>query len=184
LLSEVERLVDLGIFRPATRSTAPFRAQAFIAKNANKCRLVVNLKPLNDFCAKPVFTIEGVNELAAMIKPKTWTWSVDLKDAYYALRVAPHCRRYFSFKILCGGVLIERDVESLSFGWCCSPRVFAKVLRAFGTAARRQGIATLAYLNDLAFSVYGSKEQAMEAQAWATRNLEAAGLTVHPTQGQ
>ena len=184
LLSEVERLDDLGIFRPATRSSAPFRAQAFVAKNANKRRLVVNLKPLNAFCAKPVFTMEGVKELAAMIKPKAWMWSVDLKDAYYALRVAPHCRRYFSFKILCGGVLIERDVECLSFGWCCSPRVFTKVLRAFVTAARRQGIATLAYLDDLAFSVHGSREQAMEAQAWVTRNLEAAGLTVHPTKGQ
>ncbi|KAJ1464196.1 hypothetical protein T484DRAFT_1560237, partial [Baffinella frigidus] len=48
----------------------------------------------------------------------------------------------------------------------------------------RQGIATLAYLDDLAFSVHGSKEQALEAQAWVTRNLAAAGLTVHPTKGQ
>ncbi|KAJ1463755.1 expressed protein, partial [Baffinella frigidus] len=48
----------------------------------------------------------------------------------------------------------------------------------------RRGIATLAYLDDLAFSVHGSKEQALEAQAWVTRNLAAAGLTVHPTKGQ
>ena len=89
LLSEVERLDDLGIFRPATRSSATFRAQAFVAKNANKRRLVVYLKPLNAFCATPVFTMEGVKELAAMIKPTAWMWSVDLKDAYYAQRVAP-----------------------------------------------------------------------------------------------
>jgi hypothetical protein len=184
LLSEVERLDTLGVFRPATCSSEPFRAQAFIATNAAKRRLVVNLKPLNAFCGKPVFTMEGVKELAAMIKPDAWLWSTDLKDAYYALRVAPQCRRYFSFKLLCGGVLIERDVECLSFGWCCSPRIFTKVIRAFVTAARRRGIATLAYLDDLAFSVHGSKEQALEAQAWVTRNLAAAGLTVHPTKGQ
>ena len=184
LRSEVERLDGLGVFRPATRSSAPFRAQAFIAVNSSKRRLVVNLKPLNTYCDKPVFTMEGVKELAGMIKPKSWMWSVDLKDAYYALRVAPHCRRYFSFKLLCGGELIERDVECLSVGLCCSPCIYTKVVRAFVTAARRQGIATLAYLDDLAFSVHGSKEQALEAQAWVTRNLEASGLTVHPTKGQ
>jgi len=124
--------------------------------NSGKQRLVVNLKPLNPYCDKPVFTMEGVKELAGMIKPKSWLWNVNLKDAYYA---HPTAGATYCSSFSAEGGLVDRNIEWLSFWWCCSPRIYTKVVRAFVTAARRHGIATLAYLDDLVLSVHGSKGQ-------------------------
>ncbi len=73
-----------------------------------------------------------------------WFMSLDLKDAYFHIQVAPHHRRVlrFAFK----GV--DYQYKILPFGLSLAPRTFTRCMDAALSPLRQMGIRILNYLND------------------------------------
>ena len=61
-------------------------------------RPVMNLKPLNTFVQKAYFKMEGVHMVKELLRKDDWMVSIDLKDAYLSVPVAPVHRKYLRFK--------------------------------------------------------------------------------------
>lgn len=71
--------------------------------------------------------------------------SIDLKDAYYLIRIASSSRKYLRFRF--ANVLYE--FNCLSFGLCTAPYTFTKILKPVISYLREWGYLSVIYLDDL-----------------------------------
>ncbi len=85
-----------------------------------------------------------LKQILPQICPGDWFMSLDLKDAYFHIQVAPHHRRLlrFTFK----GVAFQYKV--LSFGLPLAPSTFTRCMDAAFSHLRQMGIRILNYLDD------------------------------------
>ena len=68
-----------------------------VPKPGGKWRVVINLKPLNEFVAKESFRMETVRDVRTLIKPGDYGAVVDLTDAYYTVKLHEDSRKYCLF---------------------------------------------------------------------------------------
>ncbi len=78
------------------------------------------------------------------IRPGEWFASVDLKDAYFHIQIAPHHRRFLRFAF--EGTAYQYSV--LPFGLSLAPRTFSKCMDAALSPLRSSGVRILNYLDD------------------------------------
>ncbi len=78
------------------------------------------------------------------IRPGDWFASVDLKDAYFHIQIAPHHRRFLRFAF--EGTAYQYSV--LPFGLALAPRTFSKCVDAALSPLRASGMRILNYLDD------------------------------------
>lgn len=88
-------------------------------------------------------------------------------------------RKYLTFNI--NGRFLQ--CAAIPFGWSGSPLTFTKIMRAFVRYLRARGIRCLPYVDDLAFFVSGSYNNALRARQIVEEALNASGLTRKPTKG-
>ena len=86
-------------------------------------------------------TLETASKL---MRPGCYMTSIDVKDAYYSIPIAPEHQKYLKF--------IWKDhlyaFNSLPMGLPNSPRIFTKILKPFFSALRRQfGHTCLGYID-------------------------------------
>ncbi len=67
-----------------------------------------------------------LKQILAQIRPGDWFASVDLKDAYFHIQIAPHHRRFLRFAF--EGTAYQYSV--LPFGLALAPRTFSKCMDA------------------------------------------------------
>ena len=67
-----------------------------VPKNDNKVRLILNLK--NSFVVYHHFKMKTIQGVMKMIKPNCWMATIDLKDAYYSVKIHPDNQKYLKFK--------------------------------------------------------------------------------------
>ncbi len=85
-----------------------------------------------------------LKQILAQIRPGDWFASVDLKDAYFHIQIAPHHRRFLRFAF--EGTAYQYSV--LPFGLALAPRTFSKCMDAALSPLRASGIRILNYLDD------------------------------------
>ena len=103
---------------------------------------VVNLKPLNLFIQKAHFKMEGVH----MVKDLLWrNMSIDQKDAYLSVPVAPEHRKFLRFKWKAE----IHEFQCLPFGLSSTPRTFTKILKPVMAVLRQRGMRSIVFINDL-----------------------------------
>ena len=90
-------------------------------------RVIINLKPLNQFIKKASFRMEGVRDVKAILEPGMFGAIVDLSDAYYHVSLHKKSRKYTRF--IFEGVVYE--YVALPMGLHCSPRIFTRVTKFF-----------------------------------------------------
>ena len=69
-----------------------------VLKKTGDMRPVINLKPLNVFVQKIPFKIENTNTALHSIAPGDYLVSIDLKDAYFSIRIFKPHRKFLRFK--------------------------------------------------------------------------------------
>ena len=116
-----------------------------VPKKDGKIRLILNLKQLNSFVAYHHFKMETIQSILAMITPNCWMASIDLKDAYYSVRIHPSCQRYLKF-------CYEGSVYAYTAypnGLASCPRQFTKLLKPPVAELRSQGHIIASYIDDI-----------------------------------
>ena len=175
---ELDRGIAAGAFEMATCDD--FVAPAFIHSTGKKPRLVIDFSAINRQCKSYSCRYEGLKDLRHLMRPGDWMFSLDLTDAFWHIPVAASHRKYLTFSIA-GRTL---QCAALPFGWTGSPLTFTKVVRAFVRHLRSRGIRCLPYVDDLAFFVAGTKDDALRARQIVEEALHASGLQRKPSKGQ
>ena len=107
-------------------------------------------------------------------QPGDFGASIDLKDAYFHLRIHPSQRKFLRF--IWRGKLYEFLV--LPFGLCTAPFIFTKLTRPLAAFLRSRGIRTIFYLDDIL--VLGrSHQECLHFVQLALSTLQQAGFLIN-----
>ncbi len=90
------------------------------------------------------FRMITLKQILSQICLGDWFMSLDLKDAYFHIQVAPHHRRFLRFVF--EGVAYQYKV--LPFGLSLAPHTFTRCMDAALSPLRQMGIRILNYLDD------------------------------------
>ena len=122
-----------------------FYSRIFVVpKKSGGVRPIIDLKALNLFLKPKRFKMESAESIRAALLPGTWTYSIDLKDAYFHVPIHPKSRKFLrvSFK---GQVF---QFRALPFGLSSAPWIFTMVAREFASLIHSQNTALHQFLDD------------------------------------
>ena len=88
--------------------------------------------------------MESLNNVRDLIKPGVWMGSIDLKDAYYSVRVNPNFQRYFT----CYWQECYYEFLCMPNGYAQAPLLFTKLLKQPFGFLRKHGYASVVYIDD------------------------------------
>ena len=148
---------------PVSPDTPAFYSPIFlVAKESGGWRPILNLKAFNKFVVTPSFRMETLQTVMDCLGEaaqqrrntsehlrdsslsETWAISIDLRDAYFHVAVAPEHTKYLRFAY--NGRAFEFLV--LPFGLSTAPRVFTRIVRVIEAFLKIQGVDMHQYLDD------------------------------------
>ena len=94
----VERLILEGRIEGADDSHLVTKLFAIPKAEKDAWRIIHNLVPLNVYCARMKFKMEGIEAVKYLLREGDWMCKIDLKDAFYHIPIAPEFRKYFQFR--------------------------------------------------------------------------------------
>ncbi|XP_068723943.1 uncharacterized protein [Montipora capricornis] len=139
-------------------------------------RVIFNLKALNESVVYHHFKLDTLEATLPLITPGCYMTSLDLKDAYYLIPIAPEHQRFLKF--IWKGVLYQ--FRCLPMGLTSSPRIFTKALKPVFAYLRGQcGISCAGYIDD---SLYlgDTYETCLMNTLTAVQLFISLGFQVHP----
>uniref|UniRef100_A0A803TRP3 ribonuclease H n=1 Tax=Anolis carolinensis TaxID=28377 RepID=A0A803TRP3_ANOCA len=147
LQEEIRTLLDKGAIvqlHPSMFSQAFFSRYFLVPKKDGGQRPVLDLRGLNNYINPKKFRMVTLSTILPLLPDGAWFASIDLKDAYFHVAIAPQHHRYLAFmvaqKAFCFRVL--------PFGISIAPRVFTKVMAVVAAHLRLQGITVYPYIDD------------------------------------
>ena len=145
-LSAVQKLADKGAVEPVRDPESPgFYSRLFLVpKRDGGWRPVIDLKALNTHIEVPKFQMETAKSISEALRPREWTTSLDLKDAYLHVPIASTSKKYLRFaykdKVF--------QFRALPFGLASAPQVFTRLVQVVAAHCHKQGIRIHFYLDD------------------------------------
>ncbi|KAK5902612.1 hypothetical protein CesoFtcFv8_007851 [Champsocephalus esox] len=115
-----------------------------------------------------------MKQLLALVQPGDWFTTIDLKDAYFHVEIAPKHRKYLRFAFQ--GIAYEYN--RLPFGYSLSPRTFSKCVATALQPLRAHGMRVFFYIDDL-IVMAGSREQAMFCTAQLITHLTRLSFAIN-----
>ena len=173
---EIEKLRGKRVIVPCMHEKHEFVSPIFItSKSDGGHRLILNLKRLNEFIRYEHFKMDSIREVLLLVTPNCYMAKLDLKDAYYSVRVHPSFRRYLKFEF--EGVLYQFVCFPNGLGPC--PRKFTKIMKVPLSALRSGGNSVSGYIDDFftcAFTFEGCSSSVAQMQSL----FVSLGFTIHP----
>ena len=108
-------------------------------------RVILNLKATNAFVDNSHFKMETIRSILKLIYPNCYMASIDLKDAYYSVKIHDSYQKYLKFQFQ--GALYA--FTCLPNGLCTGPRKFTKLCKPPLAHLRTLGHTVCAYIDDL-----------------------------------
>ncbi len=173
LRQEVCNLLGKGAIEkvPQSELECGFYSRYFVVpKRDGGLRPILDLRPINRALCKRPFRMLTLKQILVQIRPGDWFASVDLKDAYFHIRIAPHHRRFLRFAF--EGTAYQYSV--LPFGLALAPRTFSKCMDAALSPLRASGMRVLNYLDDWLILAQ-SRETLLSHIDTLLRHLESLG---------
>ena len=90
------------------------------------------------------FRMETLRSILPLLRPGDWTASIDLKDAYHHVPIAPASRDLLGFTVA-GGTY---RFKVLPFGLRPAPRLFTRLVACVAAFLRQRGLRLFGYLDD------------------------------------
>ncbi len=177
LCSEVMTLLEKGAIEmvPPALSESGFYSRYFlIPKKDGGLRPILDLRCLNHALMRRPFRMITLKQILSQICTGDWFCSLDLKDAYFHIQIAPHHRRFLRFTF--EGVAYQYMV--LPFGLSLAPRTFTKCMDAALSPLRQMGIRILNYLDDWLILAQ-SEVELLSHRTLILSHLERLGLRVN-----
>jgi ribonuclease HI len=143
---EIQEMVNKGALEEVENPKSPgFYSRIFVVPKTNgKWRPVIDLKSLNQCLHKKPFRMETGQSIRRSLQKGMWTYSVDLKDAYFQVPIHPSSRKYLR---LCHKGIVYQ-FRALPFGLATAPWLFTKVFRQVAIMLRKKSVMLHQYLDD------------------------------------
>ncbi len=177
LCSEVMTLLEKGAIEmvpPALRGSGFYSRYFLVPKKDGGLRPILDLRRLNHALMRRPFRMITLKQILSHIPTEDWFCSLDLKDAYFHIQIAPHHRRFLRFAF--EGVAYQYTV--LPFGLSMAPRTFTKCMDAALSPLRQMGIHILNYLDDWLILAQ-SEVELLSHRTLILSHLERLGLRVN-----
>ncbi len=158
----------------ADRESGFYSRYFLVPKKDGRLRPILDLRPLNCVLSKRSFKIITLRQILSHIRPRDWFISVDLKDAYFHIQVAPRNRRFLRFAF----ERIAYQFSILPFGLCLAPRTFTKCMEAALSPLKKSGMCILNYLDDC-LVLAQSESALLSDKLRLLAHLQSLGLTVN-----
>jgi len=190
LEQEVDRLLGLHVWEEAPAGERSHISRVFLVRKSNwtpeapKYRMVIDLRPVNEYCPEGTCRVEGLRELPNILRPGDHLTAIDLTDGYFHLSIHPDSRRYTTFHL--AGIGYFRCV-GMPFGWNLAPGHFCRLLEpvirhlrspGWTTGSHAPGERLLWYLDDLLL-MHRTKAGSRELTGRVLRLLSRLGLSVN-----
>ncbi len=177
LRSEVMTLLEKGAIEmvsPALSESGFYSRYFLVPKKDGGLRPILDLRRLNHALMRRPFRMITLKQILSQIRTEDWFCSLDLKDAYFHIQIAPHHRRFLRFAF--EGVAYQYTV--LPFGLSLAPRTFTKCMDAALSPLRQMGIRILNYLDDWLILAQ-SEVELLSHRTLILSHLERLGLRVN-----
>ncbi len=177
LRSEVMTLLEKGAIEmvsPALSESGFYSRYFLVPKKDGGLRPILDLRRLNHALMRRPFRMITLKQILSQICTEDWFCSLDLKDAYIHIQIAPHHRRFLRFAF--EGVAYQYTV--LPFGLSLAPRTFTKCMDAALSPLRQMGIRILNYLDDWLILAQ-SEVELLSHRTLILSHLERLGLRVN-----
>ncbi len=144
---EIAKFLQKGIIVPTVKEEGDYYSTVFLRekREPGKYRLIINLKPIKQFIVYRHFKMATVQTCMHLIQHHSYMAALDLKDAYYSLRVAKKFQKFLKFRWR--GRSYKYVV--LPMGLAPGPRLFTKVTKPIIATLQGRGFTVCPYLDDL-----------------------------------
>ncbi len=144
---------------PSAISESGFFSRYFlIPKRDGGLSPILDLRHLNHSLMHWSFKMLTIKQILAHICHEDWFLTVDLKDEYFHIHIAPHHRPFLRF----GFEGVAYQYAALPFGLSLVPHTFSKCIDVALSPLRQMGIRILSYLDD--WLVLARSERELAAQ--------------------
>nr|XP_061814201.1 uncharacterized protein LOC133604909 [Nerophis lumbriciformis] len=177
LSRELSSLLAMGAIEPVDPRACPrgfYSTYFLVPKKTGGFRPVLDLRGLNRYLKVLPFRMLTVADVLRVVARGEWFTSVDLKDAYFHVPVAPRHRRFLRFAYRGR----HWQFRVLPFGLSLSPRVFSRVVRAGLAPLQSVGMKILPYLDDWLLCA-PSRAQAYGDTAVLLAHVDRLGIRVN-----
>ncbi|CAI7841191.1 unnamed protein product [Closterium sp. NIES-54] len=145
-----------------------------VVEQRDKCRLILDLRKVNQHLQVPKFKYEGLNRVSEIIRRNDWLFTIDLKAGYHHVEMHPSCWKFLGFQFE-GEFYCFR---ALPFGLATAPFVFTQLIKQLAKRWRACGVRVVPYVDDLLF-LCDSAKQARKTCIEVLRDLGAAGFVIN-----
>ncbi len=166
--------IALDPVRPALSESGFYSRYFLVPKKDGGLRPILDLRRLNHALMRRPFRMITLKQILSQICTEDWFCSLDLKDAYFHIQIAPHHRRFLRFAF--EGVAYQYTV--LPFGLSLAPRTFTRCMDAALSPLRQMGIRILNYLDDWLILAQ-SEVELLSHRTLILSHLERLGLRVN-----
>ena len=94
---EINQLLKKEAIEPCDNNTGFFSPIFVVPKKDGGWRPIINLKTLNSYVETKHFKMEGIYTLRDILKPGDLMGKIDLKDAYFSVKIDIKHRKYLRF---------------------------------------------------------------------------------------
>ena len=173
---EIASLVDRKVIVETNHEVGEFLSPIFsVPKKDNQVRLILNLKLLNEHVIYTHFKMDSIDTAIKLVTKDCWMASIDLKDAYYTVKIDEKFQKYLKFRYN------DRLYKYRAYpnGLSSCPRQFTKLLKPILCALRQKGYITCAYLDDLLLISTTYTKCCMNVIE-TVKIFDSLGFVVHP----
>ena len=172
---EINKLVGKGVIEYTEHEEGEFISPIFFrSKSDGTSRLILNLKILNEFLEYNHFKMETVNSVVDLIQPHCYMTSIDLKDAYYSVKISEEDTKYLKFYV---GKNFKFVV--LPNGLCSGPRKFTKLTKPPIACLRIEGVIVAIYIDDI-IAIGDTYEKCLIGTIKTIKLFLKLGFIIHP----
>lgn len=137
-----EELLAQNIIKP---SSSEYSSKIVLVKKKNgQTRMCVDFRELNKITLRDNFPIPNIEEQIDQLKNKTYFTKLDLKNAFFHVRVNSECTKFLSFVTPFG----QYEYLKMPFGFCNSPSVFMRYINRIFIDLLNSG-EILIYMDDI-----------------------------------
>ena len=127
----------------------PFCVNPLTVAEGKKLRLVIDLRHVNQYLAKPKFKYEDLRSLSQVLQTNSWFFTWDLKSGYHHVDITAEHQQYLAFSwVFPNGMHRYFTFTVLPFGLSTACFCFTKVLRPLVKRWRSIGHLSFVYLDD------------------------------------
>ena len=142
----LHKLDKKGVIIPSPREVGEIISPIFLRENSDGShRLILNLKKANEFISNAHFKMETITSILKLIYPNCYMASIDLKDAYFTVKVKESHQKFLKFQF-------EQQLYKftcLPNGLCTGSRKFTKLCKPPLACLRALGHIISSYIDDL-----------------------------------